>query len=108
MKGPWKITASEDSSVGNIIATEDFGIEGFISKDKRILGNIAHPEYNRAFMQEAVIAEYFKKRMINPEFNYKSYLQAQKSFEQESEIITKEQNERVWSYARNWALENKE
>lgn len=108
MRGPWKITSAESSSATNhIVSSDDFGIECFISKDKRILGSIAHPDYNRSFMQEQVISEYFKKSMISPEFNFQSYLQAQKSFEQGSEVVTREQNERMWSYVSNWAINNK-
>jgi hypothetical protein len=107
VRGSWKITAEDSSSSNHIISADDFGIECFISKDKRILGSIAHPDYNRAFMQEQVISEYFKKHMISPEFNFQSYLLAQKSFEQGSEVITKEENERMWSYVSNWAINNK-
>ena len=108
MRGSWKITSGDSSSATNhTVSSDDFGIECFISKDKRILATIAHPDYNRAFMQEQVISEYFKKHMISPEFNIQSYLQAQKSFEQGSEIIMKEQNERMWSYVSNWATNNK-
>ncbi len=108
VRGSWKITSDDSSSATNhTVSSDDFGIECFISIDKRILATIAHPDYNRAFMQEQVISEYFKKHMISPEFNIQSYLQAQKSFEQGSEIIMKEQNERMWSYVSNWATNNK-
>lgn len=70
VRGAWKLTTCEDPTTLDLITSDDFGIEGFATKDKRILANIAHPDYNRAFMQEQVISEYFKKHLITPDFNY--------------------------------------
>jgi hypothetical protein len=46
----------------------------FTNKEKRVFGTISHPDYNRAFMQEQVLGEYFKRHLISEEFNYRSYL----------------------------------
>jgi hypothetical protein len=54
--------------------SKDKGIEMFTNKEKRVFGTISHPDYNRAFMQEQVLGEYFKRHLISEEFNYRSYL----------------------------------
>ena len=40
----------------------------------------ARPDYNQAFMQEQVLPMYFKKYIITPELNEKSYLECMRDF----------------------------
>jgi GMP synthase-like glutamine amidotransferase len=71
--GWWRIEAPDDKK-SVIASSEPIGVQAFSSG--RVLGLIAHPEYNRAFMQEFVTAMYFKLGKISPYLYEEAYYQS--------------------------------
>lgn len=75
------------------------GVQAFSSG--RVLGLVAHPEYNRAFMQEFVTAMYFKLAKISPYLYEEAYYQSQIDSDVFSE---REHRAKAWTVLRDWLV----
>jgi len=65
----------------------------------------ARPDYNQAFMQELVVPMYFKKYVIGPEMNEKSYLECQRDFQDEEDEkagVQQDDIDELWAEVLRW------
>jgi hypothetical protein len=58
----------------HVIHSSEKPLDHILTKNILALSS-ARPDYNQAFMQELVVPMYFKKYVIGPEMNEKSYLE---------------------------------
>lgn len=94
--GWWRIECPDDKK-SVLASSEAIGLQAFSSD--RVLAIVAHPEYNRAFMQEFVTAMYFKLAKISPELYEDAYYQSQidsGTFSEHGHRV------KVWARLRDW------
>ena len=92
----------------NTLLSSDKGTEisDYLLTDNLFALVSARPETNQAFMQEQVLTMYFKKYVISPELNEKSYLECQRDFsgeEDDTAGVQGDDREKVWQWVRRWA-----
>jgi len=94
--GWWRIDAP-DACKSVLASSEGIGVQAFSSGT--VLGLVAHPEYNRAFMQEFVTPMYFKLAKISPYLYEEAYYQSQIDSDALSEH---EDRAKAWAVLKDW------
>lgn len=83
-------------------------MSAFLSGERdQTLGLLGHPEYNKAFMQNLVISDYFKRGKITPEENQRAYYLAQAETQADGGFDETAERLRVWEAIEGWLLGGK-